>query len=157
MEKAIIILVLFLLVGCSSKDKNNNAVFSDAIINNSTIQINKAEIEQLSHEKVTYLSIKELKDSGSNGWVWKQKIVTDKKDVEEVIQFLKSIDYKDIDQELVYGFGQVVELKEKNGFTFVFSGNRVNVNGKYFGIDIKEDEELNEIYENLSYKEKPLK
>jgi hypothetical protein len=46
-------------------------------------------------------------------------------------------------------------LKEENDFIFVFSGSRVNVNGKFFGISIEEDENMQKIYEDLNYDEEP--
>lgn len=155
MKKVIYLMLLtvIVLVVCSSRDQTKYSKTTVA----KTLKVEKTDIKSLDYEKVKYLCLKELKDSIPNGWTWRQKIITEKEDMKLIVDFLKSIDYYDIKQESIVGFGQIVELQANEGYTFVFSGDRVNVNGTYFGIKINDDEELKKIYERLSYTEEPSK
>jgi hypothetical protein len=107
--------------------------------------------------EIKVIKIKALIDTGAQGWVWKEKEITKQADVDRVLNKLKSIRYSEIDQTAVYGFGLIVEYKADKDFIYVFSGDRVNINGKYYGITIKEDEGMRKLYEALDYKEKPSK
>ncbi|MDP4179567.1 MAG: hypothetical protein Q8942_00560 [Bacillota bacterium] len=149
----LIALLSIVLIGCSTAGKSNTDKAKDEIKINATTKLEKEDIENIKYEKVTYLRIKELKNTDSEGWVWKQKIVNKKEDIKKVVEFLKSIKYTEIDQELRRGFGQIVELKEQNDVRIVFGGDSVNVNGKYFGISNEEDENMKKIYEDLNYNE----
>lgn len=151
----LIALLSIMLMGCSIADKSITDKAKDEININATTKVEKEDLKNIDYEKVTYLRIKELKDSGSKGWVWKQKIVDKKEDIKKIVEYLKSMSYTEIDQEMGRSFGQIVELKEENDFIFVFSGSRVNVNGKFFGISIEEDENMQKIYEDLNYDEEP--
>jgi hypothetical protein len=70
---------------------------------------------------------------------------------------LKSFKYKDIGQEVVYGFGLIVDYTDDKNYTYVFCGDRVNINGKYYGITSDENESMNKLYDSLDYNEKPSK
>ena len=70
---------------------------------------------------------------------------------------LKSLNLKDIEQEQVLGSGLIVQYTDDKDYTYVFLGSRVNINGRYYGITSKEDEDMNKLYDSLDYKEKPSK
>lgn len=150
----LIALLSIVLIGCSTFNESTTDKAKDEISFN-IIELDKEDILNIDYEKVTYLRIKQKKDSGSDGWVWKQKVVDKKEDMKKVIEYLKSISYTEVSQENRYGFGQIVELKAEKDFIFNFGGNVVNVNGKYFGISNEEDEKLLKMYEELNYDEEP--
>lgn len=145
---AVIIFVCFPM--SAAKEYNKNAEVQ-------TMNGDKTDLKSLDYEKVTYLCVKEPKDSIPNGWKLRQKVVTEKEDIKLIVDYLNSIDYKDITQETVFGLGQIVELRTDKVYYFVFTGDRVNMNGIYSGINIQDDEELKRIYETLSYNEEPAK
>jgi hypothetical protein len=103
------------------------------------------------------VKIKKLIDKGTQGWVWKEKEITKPSDVEQVLNKLKSLNLKDIGQEQVLGSGLIVEYTDDKDYRYVFLGSRVNINGRYYGITSKEDEDMNKLYDSLVYKEKSSK
>lgn len=120
---------------------------------------NKEKISPFAGDimNVKAVKIKLLKDTQSQGWEWMEKEITNQSDVEKVLNTLKSFNYKDIEQTQVTGFGLIVEYKADKEYTCVFSGDRVNINGKYYGITTREDENMEKLYESLSYNENPSK
>ena len=103
------------------------------------------------------VKIKKLIDNKSQGWIWKEKEITKPSDVEKVLSKLKSFKYKDIEQEQVYGFDLIIEYSDDKDYTYVFSGGRVNINGKYYGISAQDNEKMNMMYDSLDYMENPSK
>lgn len=105
---------------------------------------------------VSTIKIKKLVDTKSQGWVWREKEITNHSDVEKILGKLKSFHYKDIKQDSVFGFGLIVEYKDGKDYAYVFSGDTVNINGKYYGITTKDDQSMRRIYDSLDYDEKPI-
>jgi hypothetical protein len=101
------------------------------------------------------LKIKKLIDNKPLGWIWREKEITKSPDVEKVLSKLKSFKYKDIEQEQVYGFGLIIEYSDDKDYTYVFSGDRININGKYYGMPTQENDEMNKMYDTLDYTENP--
>lgn len=132
-----VIFILSLLTVACSDDKGS------ALVGNTT--------------NINSIKIKLLKGDQSKGWLWMEKEITNQSDVNKVLNKLKSLNYKDIKQTPVNGFDLIVQYRGDKDYTFVFSGDRVNINGKYYGITTKEDENIRELYDFLDYKENPSK
>jgi hypothetical protein len=74
-----------------------------------------------------------------------------------ILSKLKSLQYKDIDQEKVMGLDLIIQYKDDKVYSYTFCGDRVNINGKYYDINHEEDESMSKLYDTLHYKEKTSK
>jgi len=133
MSKALaigVLIALLIFAGCNS---TNNIVAIDS-------------------NKVKELSIASLNDT-PNGWLWHQKKVTKISDIEKVVDFISSLKLEKVKQIPEQGTGLMIKLKEDKEYTFIFQGDRVEVNKILYGVDIKDYENGRNLYKSLNYTE----
>lgn len=138
--KKIIFIISFLLIFII-------VLFLFNVFSNVTVELgaNDKEINNIVFEV--------LKDTGKEGFKWQKKVINKKEDINLLIKKINNINYKDSAQEPVNGMSIIIKYKSNKDYILVFSGDRVNINGKYFRIDPKEENKLINIYNDLNYEE----
>lgn len=132
--KQIIVLILLLFVSSvqlffyKSYNKTPN-----------TININENSISELSIAKLPVPP--------------KKKVLSQKKDIKKIVQFVNSIKLTKKLDEPFKGWTYLINIKGKdNSYTISFLGDKINVNNTWYEIDSDVINTLDSIYKHLDYK-----
>lgn len=85
------------------------------------------------------------------------KTITEEKDIESIISFVNSINKRIGFQGGEKGWEFLIEMKGRKQYSFTFIGNRMRINKIWYKIDKDELKKLRELYNEMDYKEEPLK
>lgn len=90
----------------------------------------------------------------------KQKVITKKEDIERILTYINTIDYKyssDLDWS---GFGYTVEFKGDKEYFIGFNGTRIKYNDRWYLVKIEDIKkvgiDLEKLYNSMNYKEGSL-
>jgi len=106
----------------------------------------------LNTSQETSIKIQSLEEDSNDGaWKWHEKVITQEKDIQNIVGFLNSIRYINIKQEQDLGFDLVIIIKGEKDNIFVFKGNVINVNGTNYKTLFPKDKSAHDICKNLNY------
>lgn len=83
----------------------------------------------------------------------KKKIITNKKDISKIINFINSIKLLKKINDPIKGWVYSIKFENKSNYNIDFLGDKININGTWYEIDSSKLNELDSIYKELNYKE----
>ena len=129
----------------STQELNNKLL--DIIENNRTV----VRVPKVSSEGISVITIKRNLDGT------KQKVITKKEDIENVIKYINSIEYKYSSNLEWSVFGYTIEFKGDKEYFIGFNGMKLKYNDIWY--TVKQEDlakvgiKLEELYDSMNYKE----
>lgn len=116
-----------------------------------TSNISSNYIYEIDKNKVTSINIKVMPS------LPKQKVISQKEDIDKIVKYLNSIKVKDKKQELYKGWEVAILISGKEKYDISFIGEYINVNGIEYKVSKDEMKKLRRLYNSLKYEEQDLK